>query len=289
LTQKSGAVSRVLWLTLVANLAVASCKLVFGFMTGLASVIADGYHSLLDASSNLVGLAGIRISAAPPDEDHPYGHQKFEIFSSMGIALLLFVAAFNIVNEAMDRWNSREEVESLTLGYILLILTLLLTYLLQRWQRKKAQELSSVILHADSEHTRSDFLATVGALVAVISVDLGYPEVDSIVALCIGLAIARSGVLIALQSAGILADKAPLPAEEIILRAQEFPEVLLVRDVRSRGFGSGIFVDLSLQLDPGLTLDAAHEIAHRVEDRLREEIPEIHDVVIHVEPFTGGE
>jgi len=173
LTQHSGAVSRVLWLTLGANLTVAVCKLIFGFMSGLASVIADGYHSLLDASSNLVGLVGIRISAAPPDDDHPYGHQKFEIFSSMGIALLLFVAAYNIVGEAMERWQSSEVHESLSWGYPLLGMTLVVTYLLQRWQRKKARELSSVILHADSEHTRSDFLATLGALMAVIALESG--------------------------------------------------------------------------------------------------------------------
>ena len=288
MTQHSGAVSRVLWLTLGANLTVAVCKLIFGFMSGLASVIADGYHSLLDASSNLVGLVGIRISAAPPDDDHPYGHQKFEIFSSMGIALLLFVAAYNIVGEAMERWQSREVHEALAWGYPLLGITLVVTYLLQRWQRKKARELSSAILHADSEHTRSDFLATLGALMAVIALDLGYPEVDAIVALCIGLAIARSGVLIALQSAGILADKAPLPASEIIRRVEGFPEVRLVRDVRSRGFGSGIFVDLSIQLDSDLSLESAHEIAHKVEDRLRADIPGIHDVVIHVEPYGSS-
>lgn len=286
MSQKSGAVSRVLWLTLAANLIIATCKLVFGFMSGLVSVIADGYHSLLDASSNLVGLIGIKVSSAPPDEDHPYGHQKFEVFSAMGISLLLFVAAFNIVGEAVDRWNSSEISDSLSIGYLLLGFTLILTYLLQRWQRSKANELSSVILHADSEHTRSDFLATLGALVALIAVDIGYPEVDSVVALFIGLAIARSGILIALQSAGILADRAPLSASEIAQRAMLFPEVRAVKDVRSRGFGSGIFVDLSLQLDPELSLENSHEIAHQVEDRIREGIPEIQDVVIHVEPFT---
>ena len=255
-------------------------------MSGFISVIADGYHSLLDASSNVVGLIGIKVSSAPPDEDHPYGHQKFEIFSAMGIALLLFLAAFNILGAAMERWDSTEIPESLPIGYLVLGVTLVVTFVLQRWQKLKAAELSSVILHADSEHTRSDLLATIGALAALVSVDLGFHEMDTVVALLIGLAIARAGIQIALQSAGILADKAPLSAEEISERALEFSEVKKVHDVRSRGFGSGIFVDLSIQLDPDLSLDAAHEIAHKVEDRIREEIPEVHDVVIHVEPFV---
>ncbi len=274
-------------MTLLANLIISVSKLTFGILSGFISVIADGYHSLLDASSNLVGLIGIKVSSAPPDEDHPYGHQKFEIFSAMGISLLLFIAAFNILGVAIERWSSPESPEPMPMGYLVLGVTLVITFFLQRWQRIKATELSSVILHADSEHTRSDLLGTVGALAALISVDLGYPEVDTVVALLIGLAIARSGILIAFQSAGVLADKAPLPAEEISRRALEFSEVKLVHDVRSRGFGTGIFVDLSIQLDPELSLDDAHELAHRVEDRICSEIPEVHDVVIHVEPFLG--
>jgi len=285
LSASSREVSRVLWGTLLANLLVAIGKLVYGYSSGMLSVIADGYHSLLDASSNIVGLIGFRLSIAPPDDDHHYGHHKFEIFSAMGISLLLFIAAFNILQASFQRWMSPEPLDPHPSGYLILGLTIFVTFFIHRWQKRRAEVLDSAILLADSEHTKADFLGSLGAMIALAAVRHGFPEVDFLVALLIGLVIARSGFRIALQSAGVLADRAPISADSLISIAQEFSSVKHVHSVRSRGFGSGVFVDMSIQLDPELSLDAAHDIVHLVEDQIRSKIPEVHDLVIHAEPY----
>ena len=100
---RSRAVRRVLLVTLCANLSIGIAKLAFGYMSGVLAVIADGYHSLLDGLSNLVALFGLRLGSRPPDDDHLYGHQKYEILSTMGISLLLFLAATEVIRGAIGR------------------------------------------------------------------------------------------------------------------------------------------------------------------------------------------
>jgi len=284
LSQRRQEVSRVLWGTLLANIVVAIGQLMYGYSNGVLSVVADGYHSLLDGSSNIIALVGIRVASKPPDVDHPYGHQKFEILSAMAISLLLFVAAWHIITDSLSRWTVPSDMDPHPVGYLLLGGTVLINGFVFRWQRKRGQELMSPVLLADSEHTRSDLLGTIGALVALFAIRHGFPLVDMIVALVIGLFIARAGYRIALQSAGVLADRAPIDPARVEEIACQFQGVRDAHDVRSRGFGSGVFVDLNLHVDPRMSVEEAHDIAHQVEEKLRESLPEIHDVVIHVEP-----
>lgn len=282
--QRQLAVSRVLWGTLLANIAVAGGQLAYGYSNGVLSVVADGFHSLLDGSSNIIALIGIRMASQPPDEDHPYGHQKFEILSAMAISLLLFLAAWHIVSDSLGRWSESGNLDPHPIGYVILLATIVINAVVYRWQRNQGHQLKSPVLLADSDHTLSDILGTMGALVALFAIRNGWPMVDLIVALVIGLFIARVGYKIALQSAGVLADRAPIAPARIVEIARVFEGVRDVHDVRSRGFGSGVFVDMNLHVDPSMTVDEAHRIAHEVEEKIREELPEIHDVVIHVEP-----
>ncbi|MDE0960170.1 MAG: cation diffusion facilitator family transporter [Planctomycetota bacterium] len=282
--QRQQAVSRVLWGTLLANSVVACGQLAYGYSSGVLSVVADGFHSLLDGTSNIIALIGIRVASQPPDADHPYGHQKFEILSAMAISLLLFVASWHIVSDSLGRWNEEGSLDPHPIGYAILLATVVINFLVYRWQRSQGQQLKSPVLLADSDHTLSDMVGTIGALVALFAIRNGWPMVDLIVALIIGLFIARAGYKIALQSAGVLADRAPIDPSTIVEIARNFKGVRDVHGVRSRGFGSGVFVDMNLHVDPSITVDKAHRIAHDVEEKIREELPEIHDVIIHVEP-----
>ncbi|HIG04572.1 MAG TPA: cation transporter, partial [Planctomycetes bacterium] len=226
--QRQRAVSRVLWGTLLANIAVAGGQLAYGYTNGVLSVVADGFHSLLDGSSNIIALIGIRMASQPPDEDHPYGHQKFEVLSAMAISLLLFLAAWHIVSDSLGRWSESGNLDPHPIGYVILLATVVVNAVVYRWQRYQGHRLKSPVLLADSDHTLSDMVGTMGALVALFAIRNGWPMVDLIVALVIGLFIARVGYKIALQSAGVLADRAPIAPARIVEIARLFEGV---RDV----------------------------------------------------------
>ena len=170
--RRYGRVARVLWATLALNLLVAVAKLAYGFWTHTLAVSADGYHSALDGCSNVCALIGITLARRPPDEDHHYGHQKYEILSAMGISFLLFLAAGQIVLESVERLGQGTSAQHSVWGYPILLVTLLVNWLVFRWERRAGEELASPILLSDAEHTRSDMLATVGAMISIAAIGL---------------------------------------------------------------------------------------------------------------------
>ena len=277
-------VARVLWATFVMNLGVAVLKLGYGIWTHTLAVTADGYHSALDGCSNVVALVGITLARRPPDDDHHYGHQKYEILSAMGISFLLFVAAGQLLFEAIERLGEGPRAVHSWWGYPILLVTLLVNWGVFRWERRVGNELASPILLPDAEHTRSDMFATVGAIVSVAAVGAGWQWVDVAVAGLIGIVIVRAAYGIIGGAIRVLTDRAPIDASEIEQVVDQFPDAIQAHKIRSRGTGDQIFIDLSLHVRPDLSVKEAHDLSHEVEDAIRERFPGVRDVVIHAEP-----
>jgi len=281
-------VARVLWVTLALNLLVAASKLAYGITTGTLAVSADGYHSALDGCSNICALIGITLARRPPDADHHYGHQKYEILSAMGVSFLLFLAAGQIVLESIDRIGEGVDPRHSPWGYPLLLVTLAINALVYRWERREGERLGSPILLADAQHTRTDMLATIGALASVAAVGLGWVCVDLAVALGFGVVIVRAAYAIIGDSIQVLTDRAPIDASEIEAVAASFPDAHVVHRIRSRGTPNQVFIDLSLRVAADLPVREAHELSHEVEDAIRRRFPGVRDVVIHIEPGEGS-
>ncbi len=279
-----GRVAYVLWVTLAVNLLIAGLKLGYGLMTGVLSVSADGYHSLLDGCSNVIALVGITLARRPPDQDHHYGHQKYEILSSMGISFLLFIAAGQIVFEASDRIAAGTVAKPSLWGVPILLGTLFANWMVYRYEMRVGKELASPILLSDAEHTRSDMFATVGALVSVLAIYVGIQWIDVLIAGLIGVVIIRAAYQIIGESIQVLTDSAPIDSSEIEEVLERFPSALHAHKIRSRGSRNQIFIDLSLHVEPDLSVKAAHDLSHQIEDAIRDRFPGVRDVVIHIEP-----
>lgn len=157
-----------------------------------------------------------------------------------------------------------------------------------RWERREGERLGSPILLADAQHTRSDMLATIGALASVAAVGLGWVWVDLAVALGIGVVIVRAAYAIIGDSIQVLTDRAPIDASEIEAVAASFPDAHVVHRIRSRGTPNQVFIDLSLRVAADLPVREAHELSHEVEDAIRRRFPGVRDVVIHIEPGEGS-
>ncbi len=276
---------RVLWITLGLNFAVAFAKLGVGGSTHTLSMIADGYHSLLDGGGNILGLVALLMAHRPPDEEHHYGHRKFEVVASIGISLMLFVAAVEILLSAWGRLSGGSEPGTFSaVSVTVMIVTMAINIGVSRYEARKGRQLHSPFLVADSRHTASDVYASASVLLALAGLKLGIAWIDPLAAILIGVAIVRAGYTILSWSLGVLADRALLPAPAIAAIAAEFPEVRSCRKVRTRGFADSVFVDLTVRFEPTLSLREAHAVCDRVEERLRREYPEIDDIVVHMEP-----
>jgi len=281
-------IRRILIVVLFLNVGVAVAKLVVGWLSSSISMVADGFHSLTDGASNVVGLIGISIAGRPPDEDHPYGHRKFETLAALIIGALLALTAFEVLRSLIERFREGGEPEVSNLTFAVMIVTIAINIGVTTWEHRAARKYQSVILRADAAHTLSDVFASFAVIISLVAARLGYPQLDLVAALVITVMIARAAFQILRDNGLLLTDKAILPATEIESVALQVPGVVSVHKIRSRRGPKGGHADLHVQVRGDLPLEEAHGIGHQVADLLRDEL-DLPDVLVHVEPPAGEE
>jgi len=269
---------------LVLNLIVAIAKLVLGYATGAVSVVSDGFHSLADSASNIIGLVGLRIARKPPDLDHPYGHRKFETLAAAGIFVFLLLAVLEIGRSALKRLAAPAAPAVTWISFGVMIATLLVNLGVVRYEAGEGRRLESELLRADAMHTRSDVFATIGVLVSLVFVTIGFPLLDPLVGVAIAMLIGHTSYEIARDASGILSDKIVLDEEDIRRVVMSVPEVLGCHHIRTRGSLDHVFLDLHVWFPADARLRDAHLFSHVVKDRLMERFPQIADAIIHIEP-----
>jgi cation diffusion facilitator family transporter len=284
LIARSRAVSSVLYRVLFLNLIVAAAKIALGLSTGAVSVLSDGYHSLTDTASNVVGIIGVRVAGAPPDDDHPYGHRKFETMASLGIMVFLLLVMREVLSAAWERLHTGGEPAIGTLTFIVMGGTFLVNLGVVFYERRAGRRLQSEVLLADSSHTLSDLMTSATVIAALIGVKFGYLWLDPVAALVVAVFIAHACWEIFNSTTGILADRFVIPEEQILEVVRSVPEVIGSHHVRTRGSADFVFLDLHIWMDANMSLDKAHSLSHVVKDRLMARFPQIKDAIIHIEP-----
>lgn len=278
------AVTRVLLKVFVTNVCVALAKLALGYLTGAVSIVSDGYHSLTDSASNIIALVGLRAAGKPPDVDHPYGHRKYETLAAAGIFVFLLLAVLEIARNAVKHLISPAPVRLSGLSIAAMCIALALNVIVFRYEAGRGRALNSELLLADSLHTRSDMFATMGVIVSLVGVWLGYPLLDPIGGIAIALLIGHTGYQIARDASSILADRVVIDEDDVRRVVMSVPEVIGCHHIRSRGSLDHVFLDLHVWLPADAPLRDAHHISHVVKDRLMERYPQIADAIIHIEP-----
>jgi cation diffusion facilitator family transporter len=247
-------------------------------------MISDGFHSLTDSAANIMGLVGTRASRKPPDQDHPYGHRKFETLAAAGIFVFLLLAVVEVARTAMTRLSTGAAPEVSAWSFGVMLATIVVNLGVVRYERGEGRRLDSELLLADAMHTKSDVLTSCAVLVSLAAVRGGFPLLDPIGGLVIAAFIARTGWQVARETSHILADRAALAEEEIRRVVLSVPEVVGCHRIRSRGSADHIFLDLHVWFGGDTTLHEAHRLSHVVKDRLLDTYPQIKDAIIHIEP-----
>ncbi|MEJ2185009.1 MAG: cation diffusion facilitator family transporter [Gemmatimonadota bacterium] len=278
-------IRRVLILTLLANIAVVAAKAVAGFMTGTLSVVAESAHSSVDALNNIIGLVLSRVAARAPDENHPYGHAKFETLGGLAVVVFLSITIYELSSSAIQRLITGAARPNATpVVFAVMAASAVVSFFVSYYERRKGRELASDILTADAAHTQSDIYASLAVIVGLAFVAAGYPRADAIFTLLVAAVIARASWRIIRVTVPVLVDEVAVDASKIQRTAQATPGVQAVYDVRSRGRRGEVFAELTIAVDPTLGVSEAHVIADAVEQRVSREI-QAREVVVHVEPL----
>lgn len=271
----------------VINLLLSIIKVVIGIIGNSQALVADGVHSLSDLVSDVMVLYATKHGGKDADDDHPYGHGRIETIITVAVGILLIAVAIGISADAVNRLFHPEQLSSP--GMIVLFAALISIFSkegLYHYTLKVATRIRSNLLRANAWHHRSDALSSVVVLVGVMGTMAGLDYLDAIAAIGVSLMVAKAGVELSWESIEELIDTG-LKQDEVDAIKQTIQRVEGVRAMhrlRTRKMGANAIVDVHILVDPRLSVSEGHHIADRVESKLYEQIEDISDVTIHIDP-----
>ena len=278
------AVRRTLFVVLALNALVTVTKLVVAARTGALTVVGAGLESTLDLINNLIALSLIRIAHAEPDEQHPYGHAKFETLGALAVVGFLSISCFELLRQGAVALLRGAAVQSATLGDIGVVgSTLVINAFVVAYESRKGRELSSQLLLADAAHTRSDILVTLLAIASLGLTRYGVARVDGALAIVVSLIIAWTGWQILRASIPALVDERAVAATDIRAAAAGVTGVVEVREIRSRAAAGSSFAEITIAVSGSASVAEAHALADAVEDAVSRRLGG-GKVTVHVEP-----
>ncbi|GAB0147865.1 cation diffusion facilitator family transporter [Marichromatium sp. PS1] len=281
------AVTRTAVVGAVLNLVLAAIKIVAGWLGHSQALVADGLHSLSDLLSDVLVLIAGRQAHQGPDQEHPYGHARYETVATLALGFLLLAVAIGIGWDAVERLFSPEELlrpDLIALGATLA--SILVKEWLYWWTLAHAKRVRSDLLRANAWHHRSDSVSSVVVLVGIAGTMAGLPYLDAIAAVMVALMIAKIAWELGWEAASELVDTG-LQGERLEAVKQTIHSVGGVRDIhmlRTRRLGGQASVDVHVLVDPYVSVSEGHMISVLVERRLKREIDEIADVTVHIDP-----
>jgi len=278
-------VRRALTIVLLLNAASALLKISVGARTGALTVLGAALESTLDMLSNGVAILAISIAARAPDEDHPYGHEKFETLGTLAIVGFLSITCFELVRRSVVELTSAARAPSAeTADVVLLLVSLGVNAFVMSYERSRGRRFNSSLLLADASHTASDILVTALAMASLLLSRLGFLRADAVLGIVVALLIARSGYQILRDSIPVLVDARGVEAARLESIARSIPGVVGVGSVRSRRTSSGhVFVELTILVEGDTSVAAAHELTDDVEAAIARELGGA-EAIVHVEP-----
>jgi cation diffusion facilitator family transporter len=285
---------RATFLGIALNVLLVAGKLAGGLAGHSHALIADAMESLADIFSSLIVWRAVVVAAEPPDREHPYGHGKAEAIAAGVASTLLLLAALGIAVEAgrqLFRFQTREPPRAFTL--FILIGVVLVKEMVFRYASRQATLAGSSAVKADAWHHRSDAITSLAAAIGISVCLLGgrrFAYADDAAALFAAAIIGWNGWLLLRPALDELMDAAPGAGllAQIRATAAEVPGVQAVEKCQARKTGFEYWVDMHIEVDPRLTVQQGHQIAHQVKGRVRQAVPSVNDVLVHVEPGKTG-
>ena len=288
-----GIATRVSLVSVAGNTILSLLKLLAGILAHSAAMVSDAVHSASDVLSSFIVIVGGKLSVREADEEHPYGHERFECVAASVRAAVLAVTGLLIGVTAARSVFSPGEDQPMPglLALIAAAVSIAVKEAMYWYTRRYAKQLNSTALMANAWHHRSDALSSVGALIGIGGARLGYGFMEPLASLVICGFILKAAYDIFRDAMGKMVDRACDPETERALRdcAAAQPGVLGVDRLQTRQFGSRSYVDLEIRLDRELPLYRAHAIAEQVHDVIERAFPQVKHIMVHVNPGETGE
>ena len=283
------AAMRVSGVSIAVNLLLSLAKLAAGLIARSGAMISDAVHSASDIFSTVIVMIGVRLSGKAADREHPYGHERMECVAAIVLAVVLLITGLAIGWSGAQKLLS-DQRDALPVPGLLALLTAVVSIAVKEgmfwYTRYHARRLGSPALMADAWHHRSDALSSIGALVGIAGARMGLRELDPLASVVICAFIAKAAFDIFRDAVDKMVDHSCDPATEKAIRGcvEGHDQVRRVDLLRTREFGSRMYIELEIALDGALTLEQSHAIAESVHDDVEKAFPKVKHIMIHVNP-----
>lgn len=276
------------WVTIVINVVLSAIKIIAGILGNSSAMIADGVHTLSDVLTTFVVLLGLKVSSKEADEEHPYGHEKYESVFAKILSILLLLTGVLIGYEAIKVLISGEFKTPKSIALIAAFLSIITKEAMYWYTIKVAKKIKSISMEADAWHHRSDVYSSIGTFVGILGAQLRFPALDPIAGIIVSIFVIKVGIELYIKSVKELVDESASAdiINSIRTKTNEIDGVKKIKSLKTRVFGNKIYVDIEILVDSNISVKSGHDISEKVHDKLEKEIPDIKHCMVHIEPFN---
>ena len=278
--------------SIIINILLSAFKLFAGIFANSVAMISDAAHSIIDLLSTSIAMVGMKLSSKKADNDHPYGHERFECVAAIILSALVLFTGLGIgYTGIMHLINLETYGAPEFLALIAAVVSIFVKEGIYHHQKRVAKKIDSAALLADAEHSRIDGLSSIGSLIGIGGAMLGFVMMDAIAAIIIAVFILRAGILIFVKATGKMTDRSASKDFEDSLKnlTLENKDVIGIDLIKTRIFGSKIYVDIEISVCGKSSLIKAHKIAHEVHNSIEETFAQVKHCMVHVNPYLEEE
>lgn len=275
------------FISIAASFFLFCLKITFGILTNSLSIIASAIDSFLDLSASFINFFSIYHSSRPADDEHKYGHEKAEAIAALFQGFIIITTSLFLIFEALKRLNSNIVLEQLDKGIVVMLISLIVSYLISGYLKKVAVITESMALHADSFHFRTDLYTNITIITGLILVKItGLTTLDSVITIIVSSYIIYSTYEIIKNSIDVLMDRELDPEKLNIIKStieEHSEEIKGFHKLRTRNTGSTKFIEFHLEINKELSFIKAHDISEEIIMELEKKIPNS-EIIVHVDP-----
>lgn len=276
--------------SIIVNVILSLFKLLAGIIAKSGAMISDAVHSASDVFSTIIVIVGVNISEKQSDEEHPYGHERLECVAAILLAVILAITGLGIGFKGLEN-VIKGNYSDLQIPGVLALVAAVVSIATKEWMywftRAAAKKINSGALMADAWHHRSDALSSIGAFIGILGARLGFPILDSVASIVICIFIEKAAFDIFRDSMSKMVDKSceddVVDAMKLVILEQ--PGLEAIDEIKTRLFGSKIYVDVEIAVDGSKSLTEAHSIAEQVHDAIENQFESVKHCMVHVNPF----
>lgn len=272
------------WISIIGNLILAVLKFIFGIILNSIALLADAVHTASDVLTSFMVLLGFKLSSLPPDEKHPYGHGRIEFIATLVISLMLLGVGIKFGMESFTRLKVNTVVEGSLVVALFMIIAGLLKEIMSHISIDLGKRINSSALVADAWHHRTDAIASILVAVAIFASKYGYYKIDAILGLAVSALIIYTGIEIFMDSCSKIIGESD---EEDLLKISDLAcsveGVVAAHNINVHNYGATKAISLHIEVEHNLSIDAAHDVAHKVENLINQNM--YASTTVHVDKF----